>query len=315
MIERSWLAREPRWGMLPGQALELFRRGVRRPLGLLLGSFLLTVLLAGAVALSRQGYAPRLVLRVVEADRDPSSMPELKRKLAEYVRDGVFTSEPLFEIIKRYDLYPKLAAKDRPGALAAFRNDIKIDVYQNYFVEERSGSQQPRSARVALSYRAADRQTAVQVTRDLGTLVIARETALRREQALRAAAAADRAEEVLKAALSERVQQATLKQAQLSATPEPDPALQVELVSLLGSIEAIARQADAAGKRAGALELGAHYEQGGMGLSFEVADDAGIGVSSRSVRARLAVSVFAYLVALPLMVLAVGAVAPKRGVA
>jgi hypothetical protein len=315
MAERGWLERDPRWGMLPGQAFEFLRRGVRRPLALLLGSFALTVLLAAAVAMAKRGYAPRLVLRVVEANRDPAAMPELKRKLAEYVREGVFTSQPLFELIKRHHLYPKLAASDRHAALEAFRRDIKVDVYHNYFVEQRSEHQQPRSARVAISYRAADRRTAVDVTRDLGALVVARESALRREQALNAAKAAGHAEATLKAALAEREQEAALKQAQLSASPTPDPALQVELISLLGSIASVERQADVAGKRAATLELGARYEQRGMGLSFEVADDAGIGVSSRSIRARMVASVLAYLFALPLMVMAVGAFVPKRGVA
>jgi hypothetical protein len=300
--------------MLPGQAFELLRRGVRRPLALLLGSFFLTMLLAAAVVIARRGYAPRLVLRVVEANRDPASMPELKRKLADYVREGVFTREPLFELIQRHRLYPKLAAADRHAALEAFRRDIKVEVYHNYFVEQRSEHQQPRSARVAISYRASDRRTAVEVTRDLGALVIARESALRREQALKAAKAADHAEEALRAALAERVHEAARKQAELSAAQAPDPTLQVELVSLLGSIASVERQADAAAKRAAALELGANYEQRGMGLSFEVADDAGIGVSSRSMRARLAASVLAYLFALPLMVMAVGAFVPKRGV-
>lgn len=315
MIETNWLGREPRFTALPRQTFELLRRGIRRPLALLVGSFVLTLMLAGAIAYSSRGYAPRLVLRVVEADRDPSSMPELKRKLGEYVKSGVFTSEPLFEIMQRHGLYSKLAARDRKAAIEEFRRDINVDVYQNYFVEQRTENGQPRSARVALSYHAKDRLTAVAVTRELGALVVARETAARRDQAIRAAGVADQAEEHLRAALSERVQAAARKQAELAAATEPDPASQVELVSLLGSIAAVERQADEAGKRAAQLELGAHYEQRGMGLSFQVADDAGIGISSRAVRARQFAAVAAYLCALPMLVMAVGAFVPKRGAA
>ncbi|HEY3497943.1 MAG TPA: hypothetical protein VGK73_24760 [Polyangiaceae bacterium] len=313
MIETHWLAREPRFRSLPRQAFDLLRRGVRRPLALLFGSFLLTLGLAAAIGMARSGYAPRLVLRVVEADREASTMPELKRKLGEYVKTGVFASDPLFEIIKRHGLYPKLAARDRTAAIEEFRHDIQVEVYQNYFVEQRTENGQPRSARVALSYHGKDRLTAVAVTRELGALVIARETALRRDQTARAAAAADLAEEALRTALSDRVQAAARKQAELEASDEPNPATQVEFVSLLGSIAAVERQADAAGKRAAALELGARYEQRGMGLSIEVADDAGVGISSRAVRARQAAAVVAYLFALPMMVMAVGAFAPKRG--
>jgi hypothetical protein len=316
MIERQWLAHEPRFRDLPRQAFGLLRQGVRRPIALLIGSFVLTLGLAlGMLYLGRHSYAPRLVLRVEEADRDPKSMPELKRKLGEYVLSGVFTNEPLFEIIKRHGLYPKLASTDKHAALEAFRRDIDVDVYQNYFIEQRTEAGAPRSARVAISYRTGDRLTAVTVTRELGALVIARETAVRREQAARAAAAAEHAEEALKIALSDRVQAAARKQAELSGSATPDPTLQVELVSLLGSIAAVEQQADTAGKRAAALELGSRLEQRGMGLSFQVADDAGIGVSSRAVRARMFACVAAYLIALPMMVMAVGSFVPKRGVA
>jgi hypothetical protein len=238
----------------------------------------------------------------------------MKRKLAEYVRSGVFTSEPLLVLIRRHGLYPKLLATDRLAALEAFRRDIDVDVYQNYFVEQRSEGGRPRSARVALSYRAKDRATAIAVTRDLGALVVERESTRRRDQAEKAAAAAERTKESLKAALTERVERAALKQAELARSTTPDPALQVELVSLLGSITTVERQVDEASERAGALELGARYEQSGMGLSFEIADEAGVGVSSRTLRTRVLACAVAYLAVLPLLVMTVGAFAPKGSV-
>jgi hypothetical protein len=309
-MDRDWLAHEPRWGALPAQARALFFRGVRRPLALLVGSLVLVAGLGFGAWISERGYAPRLLLRVVEGTRDPG-VPGLKRKLAEYVRSGVFTREPLFELIRRHRLYPKLAATDKSAALEAFRRDIHVEVYQNYFVEQRAEGGQPRSARVAVSYRARDRATAVAVTRDLGALVVQRETLRRREQAERAAAAADLSEESLKTALAERVESAARKQAELAASPKPDPALQVELVSLLGSLAVAERQVDAADKRAAALELGARFEQSGMGLSFEVADEPGVGISTRSVAKRVLVCAVLYVCALPLLVMTVGALSPK----
>src|SRR6476659_2820954 len=101
MTDHRWLATERSFGQLPAQAFWLFRRGLARPLYVVLSCAALAALLASSILLAQRTYEPRVVLRVVEADRDPTSAPELKRRLAEYVRDGVFTAEPLLEIAHR----------------------------------------------------------------------------------------------------------------------------------------------------------------------------------------------------------------------
>ena len=81
-------------------------------------------LLIAALAFAKGDFhAPRFVLRVVEANRDPSSMPRLKGELGEYVRQAVFTSGPLFELIRRHGLYPKLMRQNSRAALDSFRED------------------------------------------------------------------------------------------------------------------------------------------------------------------------------------------------
>ena len=310
MIEHRWLASERGFGELPRQALWLFRRGLARPLVLLLGILVLAAGLAGSILLAHRTYEPRVVLRVVEADRDPTSATELKRRLAEYVRDGVFTAEPLLELAHRYGLYPKI--RDRRALFEAFRRDIDVDVYQNYFVEQRENGQAPRSARVAISYRAGDRAAAVAVTRDLGALVVARVTAAREEQARRAAAVAQSAAATLEQALTDRYREAAETRARAGA--EPDPALQVKLVGLLGSLPGLERQVEGAERRAGMLDLGAAYESHGIGLRFDVADDASAPLFDRHSSLRLLGAGVAFLFGVPLVVLAVGAGTRTRGV-
>lgn len=311
MIDHRWLREEPGFGAMPRQLATLFQRGTRRPLWVVVSSALVALALVGSIALAHRTYEPRVVLRVVEADRDPGSMPELKRKLAEYVREGVFTAEPLLEIARRYGLYPKV--HDPHSVLEAFRRDIDVDVYQNYFVEQRSNGEAPRSARVAVSYRAGDPTKALAVTRDLGALVVARVTATREEQAERAAAIAESAAATLQQALGERYREAAELRQKLERDPAPE--LQVKLVSVLGSLPGLERQADTAEKRAANLDLGKAYEAHGIGLRFDVAEDASVPVWDRNSSLRIIGAACVFVLGLPLVVLGVGAATLTRGTA
>jgi hypothetical protein len=183
MARQQWLTREA--GPLTGlrQAAELGRRGLRRPWLALLLAALLASGVAAVVLVVKRSYAPVFMLRVVEADRDPNSMPRLKRQLADYARQAVMTSEPLFRIMRKHGLYSSLLRKNARAALQSFREDISIEVYQNYFLEDRAPGDLPRSARLAVSYRAKDPVVALAVTRELGALIVSHEQRVRRASA------------------------------------------------------------------------------------------------------------------------------------
>jgi hypothetical protein len=315
VIDPSFIAHERPLTDAFRQSSRLVRNGLRRPLWVGLATLGLAAALGLSPLLYKRSYAPRVVLRVIEADRDPASMPELKRKLGDYVRDGVFTSEPLLDLLRRYHLYPKLAATNPRHALEAFRRDIDVEVYQNYFFEQRSQGEAPRSARVAVSYRSGDRDTALAVTRDLGALVVVRMTAEREAQARRASQAARIGADTLEQALVLRLSEISDKQHALDRSRAPDPRTQVELVSLLGSVPALELQVDAAERRAATLDLGADFEARGIGLRFDVAEDADAPIFDRHSRARLLVLATAFVLGLPLVLLTVGAFNTRRGTA
>jgi hypothetical protein len=192
MTARSWLDVEPRPIDCFRQLGDVFSRGVRRP-GLVL--IVCLVLIAGALGfalLGKTSYSPRFVLRVVETGRDPKDHPRPRRQLAEYVKTGVFTSAPLLDLVHRYSLYPGLLRKSPRAALDEFREDIEIEVYKNYFVEERANNSSPRSARLSVSYKNSDQNVATAVTRDLGALIVRHERSMRRQQSARAAEAVKR---------------------------------------------------------------------------------------------------------------------------
>jgi hypothetical protein len=314
MNRQPWLSSEIGAGMALRQSIELCRAGFQRAWLTLLVTFGLGLAVTAVSAFVQRDYAPRFVLRVVEADRSRNSAPPLKRQLAEYVRQGIFTSEPLFEVMRRHGLYASLMRRSSRTALDSFKEDITVEVYQNYFVQQRTAGDVPRSARLTVSFRAKDPNLALAVTRDLGALIVRHELATRRDQALAAATSAASARDTLVSVLERRSAEVMTKQREIGKTAAPDPRLQVELVSLLGSLGAIERQVDAAEGRAATSDVRAALERRGIGLYFQVVDDGSLPGRAGQLEAELSAGGTTFLLGLPLIAMAVGAFYPvKRG--
>lgn len=316
MPAESWRESEPGWNVAWRQALSLVRLGFESTALTLLGTLLCALLTVGAVVWLQPAHAPRFVLRVVEMDGDPNTSPRLKRELPEYVNRAVFTSDALLSVMRRHRVQPSLVERDPRTAIESFREDIVVDAYQNYFLEERAPGDVPRSVRIMVSYHSRDRLTAIAVTRDLGQLIVDHERRVRREQAAHAAREAAVALERATRGLSERRLEILEKQLAVQHATEADPVREVELVSLLGSLQLRQRQVDEARTRKTALDLGLAYERQGAGLSFDVADEGEIPRSSETGPGKLALyAAGAFAGLLPFVALAVGAFHTKRGVA
>jgi hypothetical protein len=203
--------------------------------------------------------------------------------------------------------------KNQRAALESFREDIAVDVYQNYFVEQRAPGDSPRSARLMVSFRSKNPEQALAVTRELGALIVQHERSVRRDQALAAVARAEHARDVLVSAYQQRSADVVAKQSELSKTPGGDPELQVELVGLLGSLGRMEHDIEAAERRANVLDLGATLERHGMGLSFQVVDDGSLPGNAGRLQAQALAGAATFFFGLPLIALGVGAFSPKRG--
>lgn len=313
VMTTNWLAEEAGVAVALRQARNLARRGMRHPWWALLITLLLSAACVATLIVARGYYRPRFVLRVVEADQDSQSMPRPKRQLREYVTGGIFTSQPLFEVIRTHGLYPELMRENPRAAVDEFRKDTSVEVHQNYFVEDRAPGDPPRSVRLAVSYRSADRAVAQAVTRDLGNMIVQREHAIRRALATGAARNAELARETLEHALEQRSIEVLTKQHQVETSLVPDPQLQVELVGAIGSLASLERQVQAAERHSASLDLGAAREQRGIGLSFQVVDDATLPSDARRHTAEVWIAGVTLLLGLPFVVLAIGAFEPRRG--
>jgi len=313
MSRQAWLAEEVGVFGTAAQCAALWRAGFSRLWLTLSLSLAVSSLVVGCLMLMGRTYAPTFVIRVVEAEHHTRAMPPLKRQLGEYVRQAVFTSQPLLEIMKRHGLYPSLLRKNQRAALESFKEDISVEVYQNYFVEQRAPGDSPRSARLLVSFRSKNAEQALAVTRELGALIVAHERNTRRDQALAAVARAEHARDVLVSAYQERSADVVAKQSEMSRAQGGDPELQVQVVGLLGSLGRLERDVEAAERRASALDLGATLERHGMGLSFQIVDDGSLPGRAGRLQAQALAGAATFVFGLPLIALGVGAFLPKRG--
>lgn len=309
-----WLDDEP--GARDGAQLarELILAGRQRAGFTLLVGLAFAVLAVVVFVVLRPDYAPRFVLRVVEPNADPTAMPRARRELAEYVREGVLTSNAVLDVMQRHDINPALRRANPEAAVASFREDTRIEVYQNYFLEERTVAEAPRSARLVLSYRSQDPELALSVTRELGQLVIDRERRTRALQSERLIAVAEATRERASRSLGQHRARITRLRALIRASVHPDPLDEVQLVSLLGSLAWREQELERSQARKAAAELAASLESRKLGLSFEVADEGAAPMSARpSVLQLCFLGLGAFVLGLPFAAALVGAFDSNRG--
>jgi hypothetical protein len=288
------------------QAARLIARSRARPLRIVGWAALCAVLVVTGTALVERRFSPRFVLSATEAERDAEIIPPPKRALREYVLGAVFTSSRLLQIAQEQGLYANLVADDPHAAVESFREDIRVEVYRNWFVEERSSKDVPRSARIAITYLSADRRLAMRVTERLGELVVEHELERRRAHADRVARDA---EGDLRSA-RERLLKEKRRWVEKSFAVARDhrAASRIDLASSTRDLERLEQELELAERRKAALELGGALEHADLGLRFEVVERGDIPISAELEAGELALlGALVFLLGLPLSALGVGA--------
>lgn len=299
-----WIASEPGFGEGLKQLARLFRRGCGRFFTACLWAALFAGLAVAVVALKQHKFAPSFTLRVLEADAPLDSMPSPKRRLREHMRDAVFSSGRLMQLMDSYDLYPSLRHVNPRAAIDSFRKDIDIRVYRNYFVQARSAHEEPRSARISIRYMSDDPTVALEVTRALGRLVIETEERSRQREMARALSNAQQAVDHADRELSEQQRRLAL----VLAGDSQDPATTIGATRLRQSIDRLERLVQSKERRAARLALGNAYESHRLGLSFEVVDEGAIRPSAKlHPRDLMILAAVLFTAALPFSVFSVGA--------
>jgi hypothetical protein len=273
----AWLSAEPR---LWAELRNVLVRGARRPLLLLAVAIATSALAVAWRARAKPTYAATLTLRMTEGDlQDPGNVPRPPARIREYVSNVALNRERLLAMMEKHGLSARLRQANPVAAVTSMRDDIEIDVVRNYFLFDRETAGESRTALVVLSYKGDDREQALEVVHEIGTIVLDTQAAARSVRLSQArefgAAQAQRVGEQL-GSLQARQARAQLRAAGGAADAR------VEAASLQQEIVRVAARLRDLQKRSAELELAQEAEELRLGLSFELVDE-----SVRALRERL----------------------------
>jgi hypothetical protein len=266
----------------------------------------------GLRARKQRIYESRIAFRVTESDLDAETAPRTVGNLKSYVEDVCFSNQRLLGVIRAHDLYPRpMQHGDEAMALEEMRDDIEVEVWRNFFSQERMTDEEGRSARMAVSYQGKDRAVVYDVARDLARLITEEEETSRIAQAEGALNDADERVRDARALAQDKHHELVVKQVAMSNTHN-----QAEVARLMIEQEVLYKLARSADAEVQAAEdarqsvwLRLQLEKRRLGLQFEVVDEGRVapaGLSKPKLLAIIAVAIF--LFTLPLAMLGVGAV-------
>ena len=170
----DWTETEPGFRQVVDELLRLTRRAKKRKLLTIVVTLALTGALVARQATNVRRYPARVVLGVTENSRLTEGPVETSNDLKAYVQSAVFTDSALLDVMKNNHYAPE-KVRTRPRlALEDFREEVEVDVTKNEFAAPRTPGE-TRSALVAIELWLPDPEQAIDITRDLGDLVVERD--------------------------------------------------------------------------------------------------------------------------------------------
>ncbi len=312
-MSRSWVDDEPGWSDVRRE----IARAARRARARWLLTAVLTLALTGAIVAfrSRQArmYGATVVFLVTEGRFDPQSAPPTSARLQDHIWNVSLSGSRLLGVIKEHNLYPTRLRSDPGWAVEAMRDDLDVKVVRNFFSQERSANDPPRSARLAISYRAEDPQLAHDVVTHLGRLVAEQQTEVRKlSSKIRAEHARVATARVREELQMVRAQQASLNMQLATASPDDAPMIQIRLHDVTARIAPLEASLTQAERMAAEFDLRTAFEGQDMGLRFDLIDPGRPPTVKLSRSAELAILGLASLLLLtPFVALGVGAFDPR----
>lgn len=164
------------------EVARLLRRARRRKGLVLLLTLVLTALLTVREVRRQKEYPASIALSATEGQDTENAVAHTSGKLVDYIYYAVLTDGTLTALMDRFEFRPDLREKNPRLRLETFRDAIDITVYKNEFTQPRYPGSPARSARIGLEFRHTDPQTALDIARALGDLVIERDAQNRHER-------------------------------------------------------------------------------------------------------------------------------------
>ncbi len=289
----------------------LMRRARRRRLLIVAISLFITLLTVVRGLRRQREYPATVVLVAIESNETLDNRVRSNKELHDYIYFAVFTESTLLALMETHEYRMDQVEKNPRLRIESFRDRIDIDVFKNEFTEPRYTDSPPRSARIALEFRYQDPDKALELARELGNLVIARDAENRRARMLGAERSASEAVSYLEAHLN-RVSR-ELEQSRSDVDNDTGDRGDA-LVRLVGGERALAQaisQLREATNRRNMLARASSADRASLELRYEQADWGAPKVLVNEVIALVRASVATFIALLFLVALVVAVFDPR----
>jgi hypothetical protein len=270
----GWESGEVGWSFAKQETRRLLRRSRPR-----LRWIILVSLLAAAGFVTKRLWKPPkreavIRMRAIEQDMERETAVRPAKSYQDYIWGVFFSSTNLLKIVEKHKLYPDRYARDPMLAVEGFRDDIDLQVWRNYFIwEHYEDDGELRTVRFSVSWMSTDPQQALEVVRDLGALIIEKQTEERRQ-------IFEMGQQDLQVASDEAAQRLALVRTEMAkrrlelqrANASRSARLGVELRDLKDEETQLAQRVETMGNTRTRFELTAAWERQHSGMRFETID-------------------------------------------
>ena len=162
-------------------------RARRRPLGVLAAALLLAGAFVTLRALQPPRYEASLHFRLAEGDlADPGAAPRPPRDIRQHIANIAISRHQLKQVMANHGQATAWLARDPVAAIEDFRDEISIEVSGNYFLYDRGGRDEPRSAQVTVTLSGSDPTLTEAMLHEIGQVILVGQVAQRRGRLARA---------------------------------------------------------------------------------------------------------------------------------
>ena len=312
--KHTWIDDEPGWPEVKLELRCIVRKAWRRwwicvLIGVVLGSASAAWRLNKPVA-----YRGTVVLRVTEGDYNRYANRNQNTSLRAEIEEISLSRSAILEVMEKHDLDPFMRKADPTFAAQSMREDLNVQLVQNYFSQQRDDDDPYRSARVSITFFHTDPEVAVAVARSLGRNVVLQQTRSREQVAGLEVESASSMVDQLKRAIA-RTREQQLQTYNNALTLDDEGAATQEFVrasTMRAEIKHLEGALTRARNEYAGLDLRHAFMQEALATQFEIIDDG------EAERVRLTHSehilltgVIGFIIALMVGVLVVGVFDPR----
>jgi hypothetical protein len=220
-------------------------------------------------------YEASVMFRLIEEKVEGGTeAPAPKAELRYYIFDAVLTRSNALQIMEQNKILALQRKLDLTWAMTEFLDRVSVDVFHNQFLLE-DAMEEPRSARVLVTYIGDTPEESIKVVRDIAHLVIKEENEFRQLSAKTKSQILETTVLSIKKQISEKTNEKNRAQYTLalpSSTPQQQSSAKVRVQQLQELLNSLNWRLQTEIERKNHIDLQDNIETKKLGLRLEIVD-------------------------------------------